>query len=104
MVLVVIDFIAAIPVFVFDRCTFLPVFVLDVRVVVVVVLGESDATRKFFIKYSFLSRMLERQVASFALIEQVRLTGGVDANREFDGGLSRTSKELSERQLPRKRP
>ena len=39
MALVVIDFIAAIPVFVFDRCTFLPVIVLDVRVVVVVVFG-----------------------------------------------------------------
>ena len=46
MVLVVIDFIAAIPVFVFDGRTFLPFFVLDVRVVVVVVLGEGDATHK----------------------------------------------------------
>jgi hypothetical protein len=44
MVLVVINFIAAIPVFVFHGCAFLPFFVLDVRVVVVVVLGEGDGT------------------------------------------------------------
>ena len=46
MVLVVIDFIAAIPVFVFDGCTPLPFFVLDVCVVIVVVLGDGDATHK----------------------------------------------------------
>jgi hypothetical protein len=46
MVLVVIDFIATIPVFVFDGCTFLPFFVFDVRVVVLMVVGEGDATHK----------------------------------------------------------
>jgi len=46
MILVIVDFIAAIPVFVSDGCTFLPFFVLDVRVVVVVVLGEGGTTHK----------------------------------------------------------
>jgi hypothetical protein len=44
--LAVIDFIAAIPVFVFDWCTFLPFLMLDVLVVVVMVLGKGDAGHK----------------------------------------------------------
>ena len=46
MVLVVIDFIAAIPVLVSDGCAFLPFFMFDVRVIIVVVLGNSNATQK----------------------------------------------------------
>ena len=42
MILVVIDFVAAVPVFVFDDCALLPLFVLDVGVVVVMVLGNGD--------------------------------------------------------------
>jgi hypothetical protein len=46
MTLAVIDFIAAIPVFVFDWSTFLPFLVLDVCMVVVMVLGKGDAAHK----------------------------------------------------------
>jgi hypothetical protein len=46
MILAVIDFIAAIPIFVFDWSTFLPVLVLDICMVVVMVLGKGDAAHK----------------------------------------------------------
>jgi hypothetical protein len=46
MILAVIDFFAAVPVFVFDRSTFLPFFVLDVCVVVVMILGKGADAHK----------------------------------------------------------
>jgi hypothetical protein len=46
MVLMVIDSFTAIPVFVPDGSAFLPFFVFNVRVVVVVILGEGSATHK----------------------------------------------------------
>lgn len=46
MILAVIDFIAAIPIFVFDWSTFLPFLVLDVFVVVVMFLGNGHSTQK----------------------------------------------------------
>ena len=46
VILAVIDSIAAIPVFVSDGCISLPFLVLDVRVVVVMVLGKDGAAHK----------------------------------------------------------
>ena len=44
--MVVIDLIGALPVFVLDHCASLPFLVLDIRVVVVMVLGKGDAAHK----------------------------------------------------------
>ena len=46
VILVVIDFIATIPVLVLDGCAFPPFLVLYVRVVVVIVLGKGGASHK----------------------------------------------------------
>jgi len=46
VILLVIDFIASIPVLVLDGCAFLPFLVFDVRVVVVMVLGKGDTAHK----------------------------------------------------------
>ena len=46
VILVVVDFIAAIPVLVFDGCALLPFLVLGVSVVVVMVLGKGDVSHK----------------------------------------------------------
>jgi hypothetical protein len=46
VILVVVDFVAATPIFLLNGCAFLPFLVLDVRVVVVLVLGKGDAARE----------------------------------------------------------
>src|ERR1700691_2997287 len=48
VILAVVDFIGAVPVFVFDDCASLPIFVFDVRVIVVMVLilGHGDTPDK----------------------------------------------------------
>lgn len=46
MILVIINFIAAVPVFMSDRSTFLPFLMLDVCVIVVMVLRKGAAAHK----------------------------------------------------------
>jgi hypothetical protein len=46
MIFVVINFIAAVPVFMSDRSTFLPLLMLDVCAIVVMVLGKGAAAHK----------------------------------------------------------
>ena len=46
MILVVINFIAAVPVFMSERSTFLPILMLDVRAIVVMFLGKGAAAHK----------------------------------------------------------
>ena len=101
MMFAVIDFIAAIPVFVFDDCTFPPFFVLErthgcrdgprqgrppMRLAERI--ASAKAVCSFFIGNSYVTRMLTKQVTLFVFrLDETELTVMFSSRYRFFTGL-----------------